>query len=135
MTVVTPEERRKQKAEAQARYRKTRKGKATTSRYVHSEKRAAVALAYQQRARLDAVRILGDRCDCPCGCQDRRSDILEIAHTNGDGKQHRLEIGNSGYAMSLWVKRNPDTKRVRLLCPSCHVSWDRLKECKGLTNS
>ncbi len=133
--MVTIEQRRAQKAAVMRHWRQTSKGRACTNRYVKSDKRKVAQLRYQQAARVEAVEILGGVCQCSCGCQDSRPFILEIAHKNGDGKQHREEIGASAYGMSLWVKRNSLTKRVWLLCPSCHVSWDKSHQCVGIKNS
>lgn len=133
--MIITAERKKQKAAAQNKYYKTEKGKATELRYRLSGKKIKKGWEYKRRVRDEAIQILGGRCQCFCGCQDSRKGILEIAHKNGDGKQHRKEVGYAPYSMSLWIRRNPTTKRVWVLCPSCHTSWDKFHECKGLTSS
>jgi hypothetical protein len=131
--MIDPKVFKAKKAAIMRRWRQTSKGKACTRRYARSDKRKAAQLKYQQEARLEAVTILGGKCQCSCGCQDARMVILEIAHKNGDGKQHRKELGGaSSYALSLWVKRTRTSNRVWLLCPSCHVSWDKTHKCNGV---
>ncbi len=66
-----------------------------------------------------AYAVLGGRCE-RCGTNDPM--VLEFNHRNGDGKQHRAEIGGSGRLIS-WVLNNPEEAviRLELLCGSCHT--------------
>ena len=71
--------------------------------------------------RFKAYAVLGGKC-ARCGNDDPM--VLEFNHKNGDGKEHRLQLGtDSGTHMAAWVAHNPEEARSRLelLCANCHT--------------
>lgn len=67
----------------------------------------------------------GTACAC-CGSTTR----LSIDHINGDGKQHRRELGNStGMRIYTWLIREGFPPGFQVLCGSCNASKGRSASC------
>lgn len=58
---------------------------------------------------------------CAC-CKEGNEEFLTIDHADGDGAEHRREIGRATYAMLLWLKRNNYPRGFRILCMNCNFS-------------
>lgn len=67
------------------------------------------------------------RCAC---CYDEKYNELQLDHINGDGKQHRKELGgNSFNVLYSWVVKNNYPPIFQLLCSYCNrAKFDNL-EC------
>lgn len=61
--------------------------------------------------------------DLKCkNCPVKDLDILTIDHVNGDGAEHRREIGiagGGGYPMYQWLKKNGLPEGFQVLCYNC----------------
>jgi len=79
--------------------------------------------ARQMRALV--VAHYGDACAC-CGSADR----LSIDHVNGDGAEHRAEIGTSGDEIVRWLISNGFPDGFQILCMLCNKSKDRGERCR-----
>lgn len=61
-------------------------------------------------------------CDC---CGDSHIEFLTIDHINGDGAEHKREIGMPGAGGNrfyYWLKRNNYPEGFRVLCMNCNCS-------------
>lgn len=66
------------------------------------------------------ITILGGRCEL-CGCANPL--MLTLDHCNGDGAQHRKEVGRDPNRMYTAVLRDGcDPARYRCLCGSCNLA-------------
>ena len=52
-----------------------------------------------------------------CGYQDIRA--LSIDHINGDGKEHREQVGGGGFTMYAWLLRNNYPDGYQTYCMNC----------------
>jgi hypothetical protein len=64
-----------------------------------------------------------------CACCDTMND-LTIDHINGDGKQHRNEIGDAGGTLSAWLINNHFPPGFQILCRACNKSKRDGKHCR-----
>ena len=64
----------------------------------------------------------GGQCAC---CGEKHVQFLTIDHTDGNGNQHRKELGMAaGKSFYLWLRRNGFPKDgYRILCMNCN--WSR----------
>jgi hypothetical protein len=67
----------------------------------------------------------GGKCVC---CGDKNFEFLTIDHINGDGKLHRLEVGQSSVYRDL-IKRGYPKENYRLLCMNCNFSMGKYGYC------
>lgn len=58
------------------------------------------------------------RCAC---CDERLVSFLTIDHVRNDGNSHRQEIGTSGSAVYIWLKRNGFPEGFQVLCWNCNL--------------
>jgi len=63
----------------------------------------------------------GHKCMWPEDCSITDSDMLQIDHINGNGNEHRKEIGNSN-KLYQWLIKNNFPKGFRLLC--ANHNWE-----------
>lgn len=54
---------------------------------------------------------------CKCGYNDIRA--LTIDHVDGDGAEHRREIGGGGIKLYVWLKNNNYPDGFQILCMNC----------------
>ena len=59
----------------------------------------------------------GERCAC-CGT----TEDLVIDHVNGDGKEHRAEIGDASHIIYGWLIKNDFPPGFQALCRQCNTS-------------
>lgn len=62
----------------------------------------------------------GDPPTCAC-CGEHRDEFLTVDHVDGDGAEHRREIGQG--QLYPWLKRNDWPEGFRVLCANCN--WSR----------
>jgi len=67
----------------------------------------------------------GTACAC-CGATAN----LTIDHVNGDGKQHRKEIGVNSLAIYRWLIKNDFPPGFQTLCMPCNVSKFDGERCR-----
>ena len=68
----------------------------------------------------------GHSCAC-CGSMDR----LGIDHIDGDGKEHRAEIGvRTGTEMNSWLVKSGFPEGFQTLCGPCNTSKGRGERCR-----
>lgn len=79
-----------------------------------------------RQVRAAAIEGYGGRCVC-CGEDD--PNTLELDHVNGDGGQHRREVGGAGDGTYKWAIANGFPDRLQLLCGSCHRVKTRTGDC------
>lgn len=72
----------------------------------------------------------GTSCAC-CGTADN----LTIDHINGDGKQHREEIGKDGNAFYVWLINNGFPGGFQVLCRPCNASKNDGDHCRIIHDS
>lgn len=69
----------------------------------------------------------GYRCAC---CGETHREFLHIDHANGDGAEHRRQIGDpSGANLYAWLKKNNFPPGFRVLCANCNWSYGRCGYC------
>lgn len=61
--------------------------------------------------RLRAIEALGGRCQWHEGCSITDPDMLDIAHVNGNGKQHRLQHGKLSKHPTPGTKGTPSSSQ------------------------
>ncbi|MDH5691165.1 MAG: hypothetical protein OEY81_07050 [Candidatus Bathyarchaeota archaeon] len=62
----------------------------------------------------------GDPPKC-ANCETDDVDVLTIDHIDGNGHQHRKEIGNKlGYLFYRWLRQNNFPPGYRVLCRNCN---------------
>lgn len=86
-----------------------RKWRATSSKAKNAKK----------RRRIEAITILGGKCEC---CGESRMEFLAIDHINElRGRQKKRSSMDAGDGVSLQVKRMENPKSVfRVLCHNCN---------------
>lgn len=68
----------------------------------------------------------GRRCAC-CGAAER----LTIDHVDGDGAEHRRELGSQGsWALYRWLVVNGFPPGFQTLCEPCNGSKGRRAACR-----
>jgi hypothetical protein len=97
------------------------------SRYQTSHRDQINEYARKTNAKLRATifRRYGEQCAC-CGVTEK----LTIDHINGDGKQHREEIGNlDGIRFYRWLLRMYLPDGYQTLCSYCNLSKRQKGRC------
>ena len=56
---------------------------------------------------------------CAC-CKEQRKEFLQVDHIDGDGANHRREVGSYIYH---WLRKHNYPNKFRLLCANCN--WAR----------
>ena len=75
---------------------------------------------YREKLRDAAFEAYGGyRCSC---CGEKHKEFLTFDHTDGDGADHRREIGRGSHNLILWLKRNNYPPGFRVLCMNCNFS-------------
>lgn len=76
----------------------------------------------------------GSVCSC---CGEAHKEFLTIDHINGDGADHRREIGKSTYKLLLWLKKSGYPKGFHVLCMNCNFSYGMKGYCphKGVKDA
>lgn len=81
----------------------------------------------RRKVKLEVIEAYGGRCVC---CGEDRFMVLQMHHVNGDGAEHRREIGlPGGYVFYSWLKKQGFPKEgYELLCCNCHAveTWRKL---------
>jgi hypothetical protein len=109
-----PESAREQSRRSREKYPERNRGRSRRWRSEHLEE-----VREQQRASYAADRAAvldhyGRTCAC-CGTADRPT----IDHVNGDGREHREEIGRKIYR---WLVENDFPSGFQTLCRPCNIS-------------
>lgn len=61
---------------------------------------------------------------CVC-CGEETKEFLTIDHVNGNGQEHRKEIGGGGATLARWLVENDFPEDLRLLCFNCNLGRER----------
>ena len=86
---------------------------------------AEVKRAWAARKR-DVIEAYGGKCSC---CGEAEPRFLTIDHINGDGRQHRREVGR-GYKLYDWLTRQGYPRDgFRLLCFNCNCARGQFGTC------
>jgi hypothetical protein len=88
----------------------------------------------KQRTRLAALKrevyaaYGGYRCAC---CGEKHEEFLSIDHIEGNGKQHRKEVGSGGRGSALyrWLKKNNFPPGFQILCMNCNFAIGHYESC------
>jgi len=79
----------------------------------------------RNKKRAKALKEYGGKCAC---CGEWRKEFLTFDHVNGDGAEHRRQLGNSSSHRILnWIRDNHYPKSIRILCFNCNFSLG----CRG----
>jgi len=70
----------------------------------------------------------GKVCSCP-GCDESRQEFLTIDHIDGNGRQHKKEIGGGSYVLYRWISNNNFPDNFRVLCMNCNFSLGKYGYC------
>jgi hypothetical protein len=82
-------------------------------------------MGYKRRLKLKIIEEYGGKCVC---CGENRFEFLTIDHINGDGKQHRKELGAN--MLYNWLKKNNFPKdNFQLLCMNCNFAKGHFGKC------
>ena len=65
-----------------------------------------------------------NKCEC---CNESNIEFLTVDHINGDGAQHRREIG--GGHLYHWLTKNKYPEGFRILCLNCNFSLGQYGYC------
>lgn len=57
---------------------------------------------------------------CAC-CGETEEKFLTIEHKNGNGTQHRVQVGGGGERMYRWIVKNDYPPDIELLCANCNL--------------
>jgi hypothetical protein len=126
--VAHPEKARANVAAWWAGHPEKRRAKEAAWRAAHPEKAKVRNAAKVARAREKVFAHYGQWCAC-CGSAEN----LTIDHVNGDGKEHRAELGRpSSYQFYLWLIREgfPSDPPLQVLCLRCNQSKKRNPRCR-----
>lgn len=82
--------------------------------------------AARKRLREEMLKAYGERCACQW-CPETNTDFLTLDHINGDGKEHRKQVGSHTYA-DLRRKGWPQGG-YRLLCWNCNALTKNGRVC------
>ena len=89
------------------------------------ERRAKAAererLRYLAYRRL-TISAYGGVCAC---CGESEPHFLELDHVQGDGREHREEIGHSARALVYYLLRNDFPDGFQVLCSNCNQGKQR----------
>lgn len=92
----------------------------------HPEEARGWSRKYRQSLRAAVFDHYGWSCAC-CGATKR----LTIDHVNGDGKQHRAELGTDDcWALYVWLVANGFPEGFQTLCPRCNRSKGDGPRCR-----
>lgn len=82
---------------------------------------------YVERLRETVFRHYGTSCAC-CGATEQ----LSIDHVNGDGRQHRMELGGNTVSAAIyrWLVDNDFPEGFQTLCMPCNSSKDVTPACR-----
>jgi len=87
----------------------------------HPRKRRKTAIEYYRRTRLEALlHYSNDSLKCAC-CGEDHLEFLTIDHINGNGAEHRREIGKTR-EMFQWLKSNDYPPGFQVLCFNCNCA-------------
>lgn len=80
------------------------------------------------KLKLEIINEYGGACQC---CGENEPRFLAIDHINGNGSEHRKEIGiKGGYRFYLWLKENKYPKdNFQLLCMNCNFAKGKNGTC------
>jgi hypothetical protein len=80
----------------------------------------------RKRRRDELVEAYGGKCSCP-KCPETNSAFLTLEHTNGDGKEHRKELGSHTYEDLR--RRGWPQDGYTLLCWNCNAMTRHGRTC------
>lgn len=80
---------------------------------------------WRRRLRLAALLIYGGKCQC---CNEDREAFLQIDHVNGDGANHRRNMGSSAKVYK-WLKDHSYPSGFQVLCANCNMAKERAEGC------
>lgn len=89
--------------------------------YKNKEHKLELQKRYKKKLR-DAAFIAYGGPHCAC-CGESHGEFLSIDHANGDGAEHRRQIGTATHTLLLWLKRNNYPSGFRVLCMNCNFSY------------
>lgn len=86
--------------------------------------------------KLEVIKAYGGCCEC---CGESNFEFLSIDHKDGDGSEHRKQLGlSTSKYLYNWLKKNGYPKdKFRLLCMNCNTSFGHYGYCpheKALTH-
>ena len=74
---------------------------------------------YRDKLRQQILTAYGSKCTC-CGSVQ----FLQVDHINGNGRQHRKELGGSGTQVYRYITKNNFPSEFQLLCKVCNYAKD-----------
>ena len=145
------EERRRRKREWAREYRRNNRDRVDASKQRYRERdpkafmamRRAASARYSEKNReairvkarevheqlkAEAVAAYGGRCACP-GCHVHHAELMTIDHINGDGGEHRRQLGRSSRDFYRWLKKQGYPPGFQALCGSCNLAKSDRPEC------
>lgn len=94
-------------------------------REIHVEKLIKQRKILNRRLKLEILNAYGNKCIC---CKEKNIEFLTIDHINGNGSEHRKEVG-AGTAFYHWLKKNNFPSEFRILCFNCNCSMGIFGYC------
>jgi len=110
------------------------KSRAMNWQKLHPDSKKKYQQKYVQKIRLKIIDHYtnGQRiCMCP-GCKVIEVKFLTLDHVNGDGKNHRKNIGY-GLAFYRWIIENNFPKILTILCMNCNFAKGKYGICPHLS--
>lgn len=87
--------------------------------------RAAASARQRERyraLRAEVIRAYGGTCAC---CGESEFMFLELDHVDGNGADHRREIGRGAHASYKWAKNQGFPNSLQVLCANCNQGRQR----------
>ena len=79
---------------------------------------------YRQKIRQQVLTAYGNKCNCCSSTQ-----ALQVDHVNGNGRQHRKELGGSSTQVYRHITKTNFPPEFQLLCKVCNYAKDTHTSC------
>ena len=82
---------------------------------------------YREALRHRVIEFYSDGTMQCAHCGESRFPVLDLDHTNGDGKEHRPIKGMGQYRAYIEADKEKDRSRYRVLCRNCNwmARWEK----------
>jgi len=83
------------------------------------DRKRAIAHKYLSKTKETVLKVYGNGVLACVVCGESRIDCLSIDHIEGNGAEHRKEIGNGSATLYRWLKLNNFPSGFQTLCMNC----------------
>lgn len=117
------------RAEISARYRERHPDRVTEGwkRWADTHDNNGRVRVYWQRMRQEVLDAYGRKCTC---CGETQEEFLSIDHIDGNGAEHRRELGiKGGGQFYAWLRRQGFPDGFQILCMNCNHAKGHYGTC------